>query len=1087
MNSMPSRRGYPEEMQHALAQAESSGAGVQAFPPTVPGQVFFHFDIRRSLQMHKGLAIGILLFFVLGAAAYVAKTWNNFQAESIVYVQPASPKVIDQGQPARWPNDANTYESYIQQQVHVATRPDVLLAAVKKIPGWQSPGESDQSAVGHLSRKVTVDRVGSTYQISIQAKAKRADLSAQMANAVAASFIDSATRELRAGDSQRLEILREERDRVMKELAQDRAEQEDLNKKLGIAAVSGAIPDPFDEQISAIRAELLKARTANDDAASRLMAETRGPASQTALDAQAEEIAASDAGLVSMKTALNKRRSEIITQMANLTPNHPTYKQDSEELLQINASLEKMGKEVHTKAAARISQRLKADLDRTASMEARLNGQLSQMIATAGTATPRLQRFNDLTSDIQRLQQRFTVVDEQFRNLTMENSAPGSVYMSQAATAPLNADRSLVMRNAFVLLIMGIVLSLGGALVAQNLDKRIYIATDVERVLGFPPMAQLPDLYEVGTGVSEEYMLRLAAAVEHAYQEGALKSCIFTGADPGAGVTTVVKRVTGMLEAMGRSTVAVDASGGPAPSPAAEPGRELVAQRGSRSTALLQQMSEETAGESVVITDTAPLLVSGETEYLARFVDSAIVVLESGVTTRDQLRRVADTLQRLGVRSVGFVLNRISLEMADQAFRNSIKAVERHVAAQTRNFARETVRTPSEEPGEPPFPVSSDTRDFVSGLDYFAAANQQEASLSQSQPTVRAEQGKNSAVAEELIPIQTRPVVEASAPEPVIPTDVKVTEKCTVDGQRGRTDFPGSPLPRGRKAEFGTSGKVADSMAGAVKPTPQRGDSLQPAFSSQPVPPATAPLRPEAAEPIPAPATTASPETVWGTPSNAASPSTPSWQTEMLGVVPPMEPVEATPPPQIADAQAVPAQIPFATVSPVYTSWSQAAPHTSIGRTIAERLTPAQSPQPVAVASFAPASVAPTPVDNRYEDLPYSAASRLGGLRNLLVTLGLHTIRKDGDAPSAAPLPDRPAPRPVYAEPMVPFARQTEPNPTQSVMAIPEFLPPTVAAEPAESEKEAARPAKQSRPTRWDTSDDVETLPSWRGQYRKRR
>jgi len=43
--------------------------------------------------------------------------------------------------------------------------------------------------------------------------------------------------------------------------------------------------------------------------------------------------------------------------------------------------------------------------------------------------------------------------------------------------------------------------------------------------------------------------------------------------------------------------------------------------------------------------DTAPLAVSAETEYMARFVDCAIVVVESGVTTRAQLRDAAANLE----------------------------------------------------------------------------------------------------------------------------------------------------------------------------------------------------------------------------------------------------------------------------------------------------------------------------------------------------------------------------------------------------------------------------------------------------------
>jgi hypothetical protein len=324
-------------------------------------------------------------------------------------------------------------------------------------------------------------------------------------------------------------------------------------------------------------------------------------------------------------------------------------------------------------------------------VETKLNAQLAQLTGAAGSATPRMQRANDLTADINRLQARYSVVDEQYRNRTMENSAPGAVYLSAAALPPLHAARNTVLRNGLIVLFAGFILAVGAALIAYNMDPRVYIAADVERVLGVAPMALLPDLYEVDASVSEEYMLRLAAAVEHAHQQGALNSCIFTGVTAGAGATTVSTRVSSMLEAMGRETVFVDAVGAPPPrhDNALNPGSELVhSPRGSRSTALLQQMTQEASEESVVVADTAPLLVSGETEYLARFVDAAIVVVESGVTTRAQLREVARTLHRLDVSAVGFVLNRIPLAKADPSFRQSVHAVETRLRVQARVFER---------------------------------------------------------------------------------------------------------------------------------------------------------------------------------------------------------------------------------------------------------------------------------------------------------------------------------------------------------------------------------------------------------------
>jgi hypothetical protein len=161
-------------------------------------------------------------------------------------------------------------------------------------------------------------------------------------------------------------------------------------------------------------------------------------------------------------------------------------------------------------------------------------------------------------------------------------------------------------------------------------------------------------------------------------------------------------------------------------------------------------------------------------------------------------------------------------------------------------------------------------------------------------------------------------------------------------------------------------------------------------------------------------------------------------------------------------------------------------------------MVPAQQPAAQAAppaAAVTPVIPAPEPVsassaipDPIPGDMPYGAASRLGGLRNLLVSLGLNTLNKDGDVAVAEPLAERPAERAVYPEPYrpaVPVAGDTQP---ESVRAMPEFLPPRMVAEPVEEKHpEPAHNVKQTKPKRSDQYDDVETLPSWRGQYRKRK
>ena len=97
-------------------------------------------------------------------------------------------------------------------------------------------------------------------------------------------------------------------------------------------------------------------------------------------------------------------------------------------------------------------------------------------------------------------------------------------------------------------------------------------------------------------------------------------------------------------------------------------GTEL--QRSTRATSLMPQTGEATASasEGLMLTDTAPLTVSAEAEYMARRADCTILVIESAKTTRAQLRAAATSLQRLNAAAVGFVLNRVSLANADEEF-----------------------------------------------------------------------------------------------------------------------------------------------------------------------------------------------------------------------------------------------------------------------------------------------------------------------------------------------------------------------------------------------------------------------------------
>lgn len=1096
---------------------ERAASSARAVPVAGTEQAFFRLDLRRALQLHWRLARTVALWFAALAVVYLLaevfwfKSWPAYRSVSVVYVQPTPGKIlpIAGGEP-RWPSDSNTYETYIHQQMMNVSRQDVLIAAVHKVDGFERPGENDQAAARRLVRRLEVNRAPDAYQFSISARDVDPEKAAAFANAVTAAYIESASRDERAGDLQRLSMLKEEKDRIQAALTADHAEQDDLNKQLGVAAVGAAVPDHYDEDITQIRAELVKARTEHDEAVQKSAALGAGNGrSSAAIDAQADGMIANDAGLVSMKQSLNARRALLISQMANLTPLNPQYKLDEAELVKINGDLDAKMKDLRAKAAAQIQLQLRADLERTSGLESQLNGQLRHLVGAATTATPKMQRSGDLAADITRLRIRYAAVDEQWHNLMLEDNAPAAAYQVAPAVAPIGRSKSGVLRNALLIVIAGLILGVLTAIAAHKLDPRVYIAADVERVLGYPPLTLLPDFGEVTEGVAEEYTLRLASAIEHGRKQGNLKNCIFTGPTSGTGVSTLVNKVRGMLEAMGRPTVLVDATGAHAPTGRDESaGREgpqslVKMQRVSRPTALLQQMADrtETEEETLVLTDTAPLLVSAETEYLARFVDCAIVVIQSGVTTRGQLRETATMLQRLSVGSVGFVLNRVGMAKADPAFRASLEAVEKHLEAQaahaTRNPERQRPVTPEpatrrEELPNPPASYSNFEPEV-------AAAAAAVARFSPSRPV-------EPAPASPTAPSVPDVVCQAS---PTMPTPVAEGAKrfflpLVVAEPTDAPAAPESPVvarPNGIPPRFIAS-HVNDDVRAAVASVPatspfaeaaKRFSSSLPAgpgapFAPHPisVPPISnaLPVGPEKAPASRAQAdvrAAAAKPPVTPRPVAGAGSDVPWWLSEAARNTDPSRPPvlwnaakESTPDERLgaADAEQIAAK-----------SDSQAAE--SPAADAMKHSVAGESPR----AGSVPATEEAT--NTHPEDVAATRTSRLSGLRNLLFVLGVKNGQHaeepgeqagrewDGDLRTKPQSFGRAADEArEYTERNIGGASP------RLVTAPPEFLPPKPII--IEFEKADARVGESStRQDRRVSADGVEILPSKRGQYKK--
>ena len=149
---------------------------------------------------------------------------------------------------------------------------------------------------------------------------------------------------------------------------------------------------------------------------------------------------------------------------------------------------------------------------------------------------------------------------------------------------------------------------------------------------------------------------------------------------------------------------------------------------------------------------------------------------------------------------------------------------------------------------------------------------------------------------------------------------------------------------------------------------------------------------------------------------------------------------------------------------------------------------PAAPPPPPTVSAAKPSSRPSDPAARAKED-DYDAASRLGGLRSLLASLGLDGLSRASEA-QPEPGPERVQERTVYPEGSSTAEPGLRVSPANVVTTPPEILPPRPAPEKPEREEGPARPAAET--VRQDTpgpaipAEDVTTLPAKRGQYRTR-
>jgi capsular exopolysaccharide synthesis family protein len=161
--------------------------------------------------------------------------------------------------------------------------------------------------------------------------------------------------------------------------------------------------------------------------------------------------------------------------------------------------------------------------------------------------------------------ERQGLLDSMKQLTVLEALQTGNADIVARATPPDSPSSPKALRAALLAGVIGLLIGLGAALLADFLDRRLKTTEDFERALGYPvlvsvPRRALPSATDYGmTGFKSEPYRMLREGLRFLDMSGRHRCILVTSADAGEGKTTVAVNLARALAAGGERAILVEA------------------------------------------------------------------------------------------------------------------------------------------------------------------------------------------------------------------------------------------------------------------------------------------------------------------------------------------------------------------------------------------------------------------------------------------------------------------------------------------------------------------------------------------------
>jgi len=480
--------------------------GAERFPGTDEPGAEFHLArwlevLRRRRWLLVTVAAIVLGWFVV---QYVI-TPKEYRAATVIQIERRSLNPIG--------NDVLSAESWWDQeffptQYRLLQSRGLAERVVKDLrlasDGTFNPGgvaaADDEAALGALAGRILggleVNPIRNTRLVEIAYRAQSGELAARVANAFADAYIDWNIESRYATVGKASTFLAQQIETLKDEIADRESQLQAYSRRTDIVALDPASNVTL-QRLEALNKDYIAA------VSDRINRESRY---QELLKSPDETVAESQSGGI-----VAQLRSEQLRLERDYATKLNIYKPDWPAMQELKAQIDKgrsnlQGVVVETVGKAREAARAEylTALRREQALAAELERQKSDAMQLNSAAV----EYNNLQLEVSTRRQ---LLDDLLRKQSetevasrLQGTRDSNVRIVDRALVPGAAFRPSLRRNLSMGLLLGLALGLAAVVAAEYLDRTLKTPDDVDRVIGVPVLAVIPDL-SVGGGKSYGY------------------------------------------------------------------------------------------------------------------------------------------------------------------------------------------------------------------------------------------------------------------------------------------------------------------------------------------------------------------------------------------------------------------------------------------------------------------------------------------------------------------------------------------------------------------------------------------------------